>query len=252
LTKLSEISESYDYDFGRLLEKIYQPFCNVTKREIYHNASEYLDQSMALANKLGLREWDSAILGLKAKWQVMLRDFTGASASLDGAEKILLEHGYVVPIRRWPIYTNRFLFEVNHLEEAMRSEATGRNHSKLSEFKKRAHKSGRAAIKLSRWVAMIKPETQRLMGTLCWLENRQKHALNYWDKSLKSAKHLGSRPELARTYVEVGKRLFEKKSRFQDLKGIRAEEYFEKARQLFTEMNLKWDLEELEKTKRRE
>ncbi len=58
---------------------------------------------------------------------------------------------------------------------------------------------------------------------------------------------LGARPDLARTYMEIGKRFLKKKSRYKELNGITAEEYLEKARELFQEMDLQWDLDELDK-----
>jgi hypothetical protein len=47
--------------------------------------------------------------------------------------------------------------------------------------------------------------------------------------------------------MEVGKRLMEKKSKFQQLNGIQAEEYLKKARVLFKEMEMEWDLDQLDK-----
>jgi len=52
---------------------------------------------------------------------------------------------------------------------------------------------------------------------------------------------------LSRTYFEVGKRLLEPRSKYKNLNGITAEEYLEKARTLFEEMDLQWDLDELDK-----
>jgi hypothetical protein len=38
-------------------------------------------------------------------------------------------------------------------------------------------------------------------------------------------------------------------SKYKELDGIKAEEYLEKARVMFEEMDLQWDLDELEKLK---
>ncbi len=53
--------------------------------------------------------------------------------------------------------------------------------------------------------------------------------------------------KLARTFMEIGRRLLEKGSRFCKLDGIPAEEYIKKAKILFEDMALAWDMEELEK-----
>ena len=85
------------------------------------------------------------------------------------------------------------------------------------------------------------------MGVYYWLIGKQKKALKWWDKSIRIGEHLGARPELARTYMEVGKRLLEPKSKHGALNGLSAEDYLGKARALFEEMELAWDLQELEK-----
>ena len=74
---------------------------------------------------------------------------------------------------------------------------------------------------------------------------RQEKAIKLWDKSIGTGEKLGNLPELARTYVVVGERLLEKKSRCHELKGIKAGAYLEKARTLFEERDLQWDLEGL-------
>ena len=87
------------------------------------------------------------------------------------------------------------------------------------------------------------------MGIYYWLTNKRKKALKWWRRSIKEGECLGARPELSRTYFEVGKRLLEPESRYHELDGITAEDYLEKARTMFEEMDLQWDLDELEKVK---
>ena len=58
---------------------------------------------------------------------------------------------------------------------------------------------------------------------------------------------MGARPDLSRTYFEVGKHLLEPNSNYKELNGITAEEYLDKARIMFKEMDLQWDLDELDK-----
>ena len=88
------------------------------------------------------------------------------------------------------------------------------------------------------------------MGVYYWITKRQKKALKWWSRSIKEGEHLGARLDLSRTYFEVGKRLLEEDSKHKVLNGIKAEEYLEKARVLFEEMGLQWDLDELSKVAR--
>jgi len=58
---------------------------------------------------------------------------------------------------------------------------------------------------------------------------------------------MGSFVELSRTYFEVGKRLLEDGSKQKKLNGIGVEEYLNKARNIFEDLGLQWDLEQLER-----
>ena len=105
-------------------------------------------------------------------------------------------------------------------------------------------------LKQSQKVAQHRTEAYRLMGIYYWLLKSQKKCLMWWNRSIREGERLGARLELSRTYFEVGKRLLEPESKYQKLNGIKAEEYLEKARVLFEEMNLQWDLDELSRVAR--
>ena len=79
--------------------------------------------------------------------------------------------------------------------------------------------------------------------------NKQNKALKWWTKSIEFGEKSGGKLELSRTYFEVGKRLSEKKSKFNELNDISANEYLRKSKVMFEEMDLHWDLEELGKIK---
>ena len=78
-----------------------------------------------------------------------------------------------------------------------------------------------------------------------WLIDKQKEALKWWHKAIEEGERLGARLELSRAYFEIGKRLLESKGAYQMLDGLRADEYLQRARVLFEEMDLQWDLNEL-------
>ena len=102
-------------------------------------------------------------------------------------------------------------------------------------------------LKVAQKVAQHRTESYRLMGAYNWLINRQKAALKWWKKSIQEGENLGARPELARTYMEVGKRLLGPESKYKELNDVKAEEYLDKAKTMFEEMDLQWDLDELAK-----
>ena len=96
-------------------------------------------------------------------------------------------------------------------------------------------------------MAQNRVDSYRLRGVYYWLINKQKNALKWWQRAIQEGEHLGARIELSRSYLEIGKRLLEPGSKYKQLSGIKAEEYLEKARALFEEMDLQRDLDELDR-----
>lgn len=87
------------------------------------------------------------------------------------------------------------------------------------------------------------------MGLYYWLIGKQGKALKWWNRTIQEGERLGARPDLSRTYFDVGKRLLEPDSKYKELNGIRAREYLDRAEKLFREMDLQWDLEQLERVR---
>ena len=117
----------------------------------------------------------------------------------------------------------------------------------INRNKSRALLAGKTAVKNAGKVAFEQVEIYRLMGIYYWLIGKQKRAMKWWRKSIAMGERLSARPELSRTYMEVGKRLLEPAGKYKELNGLSAEEYLEKARTMFQEMDLQWDLEQLER-----
>ena len=103
------------------------------------------------------------------------------------------------------------------------------------------------AEKASRKFKRNRVEVLRLMGTRSWLAGEREKALKWWGESVETGERLKMRTDLSRTYFEIGRRLSEPKSPYRELNGINAAEYLTKARTMFEEMGLQWDLEQLER-----
>ena len=65
--------------------------------------------------------------------------------------------------------------------------------------------------------------------------------------SVKKGETLSARPDLSRAYFEIGKALIDPKCNYKEWNGMSAQDYLDKARILFKEMNLQYDLDELDK-----
>jgi hypothetical protein len=136
-----------------------------------------------------------------------------------------------------------FVLNLQHLEESTKKgdKPTSSHH------RSDALKNGTKAVNMANKYASFKTEALKLMGVYYWLIGKQRKAMQWWCKAIAEGTRQKDRPELSRTYYEIGKRLLEPKSKHKDLDGIKAEEYLEKARVMFEEMDLQWDLDELEK-----
>ena len=138
------------------------------------------------------------------------------------------------------------LLHVAKVEEAINQN----DKNAIAVNRQQALKAAKDALRSAKKYAPIITEACRLKGKIHWLSNKQKQAFKWYKKSIKEGERLRAGPELSRTYFEVGKRLLEPRSKYKQLNSITAKDYLEKARVMFEDMNLHWDLEQLEKVKK--
>ena len=242
ISKLSQIWEDYEHEAAKGYQYALTIKSLIKSRKLY-DAQMAADVGISFQKQIGEEMRHIYFLGFKATIQILLKDINGAKESLLQAKELVLKKGHTPPHLISSYVMSHFLCDLYLLEKSILSN----DKSNVPEYRKRAYHSGRHALKNSDKYALDKTETFKLMGLFYWLIGRQDKAFNWWHNSIKEGERLGARVELARTYMEVGKRLLEEKSRFHELSGIKAEEYLEKARTLFEEMDLQWDLDELDK-----
>jgi hypothetical protein len=172
----------------------------------------------------------------------MAGDISGAEASQLCIKENLSE------IKAIPLYLVDFLIAQFMLDIHVLAESASTGKKPVSaKNRRKALKTAGKMVNTSRKYAGRRTEALRLMGNYYWLIGKQKKALKWWNKCIQEGERLGARPELSRTYMEVGKRLLEPTSKYKELNGILAEEYLNRARMMFQEMDLRWDLDELER-----
>jgi len=242
INKLSEIWEVYENEIAR------EYHCSLKTRSLMksrklRDAQIEADAAISFLSQTGRELSILYNLGIKAILQIFLKDIDGAKESIVQLKEIASRQARVPPHYISTYLVGQFLFDLYQLEESILSN----NKAHISACRTKAYQSGKNALKNSNKYASDKMEVFRLMGLYYWLIGRQNKAAQWWNNSMKEGERLGARVELARTYMEIGKRLLEKKGRLRELGGINAEEYLEKARVLLEEMGLKWDLEELDK-----
>ena len=236
IVKLSKIADTYDNNYSKVLEYALNTVFLVKCRK-YREAMAESEKGVSFGMEIGLAIWSFSIYSMKARIQALFDDITGAEDSLRRASQLRSEINVV------PFYVCNFLLSRAVLDLWQATELqSGHDGSK-----QKAIGSGKKAVAASRKAAPERTEAYRWMGTSCWVNGKSKKALTWWNRSIREGVRLGARLELSRTYFEVGKHLIDPGAKFRGLNGVSAEQYLEKAKNLFEEMDLKWDLDELEK-----
>jgi tetratricopeptide (TPR) repeat protein len=239
--KVSEIWEAYGNENAIATQHFLKLRLLAIKRKLY-DAQLEADAGIAFhQSQTGRQQSILYYFGYKAIIQILQKDIREAKESLLRAKELLVKQGRVPPIYNSSYLVGEFLFDLYLLDQAVLS---GEKSDTLM-YRKKALRSGKQALKNSRKYAFNRTEALRLMGLYFWLIGSQKKAAKLWNISIGESERLGARVELARTYMEIGRRLTEKRSRLSELNGIQAEEYLDKARFMFEEMDLRWDLDEL-------
>ena len=238
--KLAEIGEDYDYQIAR--GSTYNlEIRRLVKTRMLDEALVLANEAIAFQKKIEEELRLIYLLGYKAIAQILVNDMDGAEASLSEAREIKARKGRVSPYFINSFLLGQFFFDLRRLEQS----TADNDLSNRSRFQKAAHHSGRVALKTFAKYAADRTEAYRLMGLYYWTIDRQKQAIKWWRRSVQEGEQIGARTELARTYMEIGKRLAEPKSAYKEMDGRKAEKYLEMAESLFTEMGLKWDLNEM-------
>lgn len=244
--RLDKNSIEYNDDHARMDIYEMSAILSITRHEM-DMARKFIKSGLKLTNQLDQQVRKVTHLGLKLQIQIKTDDLESALKTKTEAEYMIDKIGKVTIL---PFFYSRYavgavLYNLTQLENAIIS-----NDKKgFSGFRKDTLKAAKEAVKTGYRFAPIITESLRYMAIYYWLINKQKKALKWFTKSIKEGERLGARPDLSRTYMEVGKRLLDPKSRYRQLNGIAAADYLEKARDLFETMDLWWDLEQLEKLK---
>ena len=95
-------------------------------------------------------------------------------------------------------------------------------------------------------MATNRVEAYGYMAKYLLLISKYSKAFEYYNKAIKEGERLGAKLELSRVYLELGKLLLNQEFKLKEFNGITAEEYVQKAKSMFGEMGLQWDIEQLD------
>ena len=237
---LGRIGVEYEHSQARL----FQLLVEVRIFKELGKLKETIDSAhrgILLAERLGFKEMHLEFITLKTQAKVLDGNLEGSETCLDHQEEIR-SNAYLIPYYLSDYISVRSSYFVSCLEEAVKSG----DQTRALEFASESGMWGTKSIKASRKFKRDRVEVLRLMGTRSWLMGEREKALKWWSDSVVAGERLKFRPDLSRTYFEIGKRLSGPNSPYKELNGITAAEYLNKARTMFEEMGLHWDLEQLE------
>jgi tetratricopeptide (TPR) repeat protein len=247
ISKLREISKDYGNENGT-------EFCYTLRIKLFiifgklQDALKEVEEGISFLTQTGRETVTIYYLGFRAVIQVLLMDFDQANETLRQTRELASRHIRLLPIYISSSLLGQFLLDLRLLEQSIEE----KDKSDISRYSQKTYQSGKRAIKNATKYAFDRAELFRLMGLYYWLIGKKKTAIGFWSRGIKEAQRLGARVELARIYMEIGRRFREIKNGDFKLNGIKEDEYLEKARILFDEMNLLQDLEELSKIMERQ
>ena len=240
--KLNDIGKAYDYKPAPIHAGLIKTNL-LLKRFQLTEARIEAERGVRFANRYSTEMHQLVYLSLAAEAFILLKNVDKAKDFISRAERIVAQHRFIMPVFNVLYIVAKFVIDIQLLKKEM----PAKDEKVLTRLKTNAYNSGHTALKKLRKYAPYRTKTFKLMGEYYWLIDKQNKAFKWWDKAIKKGEELGTRPDLARTYFEIGKSLLEPSSKHKELNGTTAEAYLEKARTMFEEMDLQWDLDELDK-----
>jgi len=239
--KFKEIADLYEDEYHKARTSHYYTKLLLRSGRL-HDVLDETEKMIHLNDRIGQRLTVIYLLGIKANAQMLVNDIDGAESSLLQAEESVLREKRISPLMISSYLASQALFNLCKLEKAV----DAGDKLEIKQYRKRALQFGKANLKNSKKFAAEQTKALRLMGLYFWLLGKQEKAITWWERSIKNGEELNAQPELSRTYTEIGKRMLEEKSRIHQLNGVSAEEYLEKARNIFTELGIESDLNEVD------
>ena len=166
---------------------------------------------------------------------------------LKNADKaIIIAEQWKDKISNVPVYHTQYLLARLKLDlEKFKSLIKSDQHFRqtLKEIKSNSNK----LIAQSKKLIANLTEAYLLKAKLYQLLTKNQKVLKYLQLAIQTGEKYNGRLELSRAYFETGKFLSDPKTKQQQLNGLTGKDYLEKARTMFEEMDLQWDLEEYRK-----
>jgi tetratricopeptide (TPR) repeat protein len=233
LKLLTNLSDAFDNTFT---------FAQYHRLKItYHTKFRKIDEilkSTEEANAFNAKS-NNLIVSFMVYWSRAMA-FTFQS-KLAEARINLSEADKLARILKIPVVLVHYLVSASYLGIAEIS--AGKYHSNSTKILVKATKE---LIKQSQKARANLTEAFRLHALACSIDHNPDRALKNFERSVQAGTSYGGKLELSRTYFEAGKFLRDPKNKKDRIHGMNGTECLLKAKTMFEQMNLQWDLREYE------
>jgi class 3 adenylate cyclase/tetratricopeptide (TPR) repeat protein len=240
VTRLSEIAEAYENDIYHLLKYLLSIHLLIECRHI-KEAIDAVNQGIELVEKNGWAQSALTMHSLKALAHLLGRETERAREELDKASQIR-SAVKAAPIQLSFFYRSQFEYYLRRMEDCLRSD----QRKDPSEYRGNAFQAGKMLIKTCRKAALYRTDSYRLMGIYKWLISDRRGASRWWNEAIREGEDLGAVPQLARTYAEMGIRSCAINGEPSAQNLSRAKEPLKKAKTMFRDLGLEYDLKNLD------
>jgi class 3 adenylate cyclase/tetratricopeptide (TPR) repeat protein len=237
--KLNEIADSFDNSHARAQWYRLSAIGNFLFRKMDDDL-DLISEGIAYAGKSG------HFTVLLILWCIK-----SLSHSLKGeteeAEKAFQEAGKHIHDKQFlPIYYSQYLLARAWMEWSALKYCTD-HHKPIKKEAASVLKTTNMIIRISKTVPSKSVEAWRLKAMVYRKLGKKNSTLKCFSKSIQLGQKYNCPLELSRTYFEAGKFLQDSDSKRNTILGFSANEYLLKAKSLFEEMDLQWDLIAYEK-----
>jgi class 3 adenylate cyclase len=237
--KMNEISESFDNSHAKAQMYRFLAMSHFRFRKI-PEALKSAEEGIAYTGKTGHHAMLLVIWCAKSLTHSIMNQPGEAQSALDEAEKYIKDRK-VVSIYHGAYLTAKVYIELAELNTSVQQKCSYKKQAKtlLTSVNK--------LIRLSKKLRSAETEAYRLKAIAFRLLNKPAKACKYFTFSIGAGEKLNHNLELSRTWFEAGKFLSDPKTGKKMLNGLTGKDYLEKAKTLYEEMDLQWDLEEYRK-----
>ena len=237
IVKIAEIADVYENDYAML--QMYELSIKFSlKYRKFTIAEEVAKKAIEFSRGVGFKVYTALYSIQLARALILLNE-------LAGAEKIMEKYkDYYKREVKEPYFLSFYAVTnlYHSIGEFVNYRAQG-DKLALKNTTKKCIKNAKAVNRLCRIAACDRTEGLRLVGFVWMLLGREAKAYKCLEKSIREGEKLGANLELSRSYFAIGKYLRKNGPISKKVKKVDGDKCLQKARKMFIEMDLKWDID---------